>query len=327
MPDQTEKTAVILLAYGGPDDLEDIPEYLLDIRGGRPTPQELIDDISERYRLIGGRSPLWPITRSVAKKLRQRLQMPVYVGMRHWRPTIEEVVTQIAADGFDRLVAICMAPHYSALSIGKYRQKLEEAVIASSNPIMTVIFVESWGTLPDYINGIAANVLSALERWPEDERDGVLIVFTAHSLPEFILKQDDPYDAQLRETAALLAQRLALPAGRWTFSYQSAAKTGIPWLGPQIEDLVVDLAAQGEQNLLIAPIGFIADHVEILYDIDIGVGAIAQKHDQRLERTEMLNDSRPLVDALVTMTRCVLEPCASLEIDATLGTVASAKVV
>lgn len=325
MTDQTEKTAVILLAYGGPDDLEDIPEYLLDIRGGRPTPQPLIDDISERYRLIGGNSPLLPITQSVARKVQQQLQMPVHVGMRHWRPYIEEVVAQIAADGFERLVAICMAPHYSDLSIGKYHQKLEQAVVASRFPTMAVIFVESWGTLPDYLNGIAANVLSTLERWPEDERDDVLIVFTAHSLPEFILEQGDPYDAQLRETAALLAQQLALPADRWTFSYQSAAKTGMPWLGPQIEDLVVDLAAQGERDLLVAPIGFIADHVEILYDIDIGVGAIAQKHGLRLERTDMLNDSQPLVDALVTMTRCVLEPCASLEINASLSMAAPAK--
>jgi ferrochelatase len=316
MTDQIGKTAVILLAYGGPDDLEDIPEYLLDIRGGRPIPQPLIDEISERYRLIGGRSPLLPITQSVAQKLQRQLQMPVYVGMRHWQPYIEDVVAQIAADGFERLVAICMAPHYSALSIGKYRQKLEQAVVASSYPTMTVIFVESWGTQPDYLNGIAANVSSALERWPEDERDGVLIVFSAHSLPEYILEQGDPYDAQLRETAALLAQRLALPADRWTFSYQSAAKTGIPWLGPQIEDLVVDLAAQGERDLLVAPIGFIADHVEILYDIDIGVEAIAQEHGQRLERTEMLNDNQFLVDALVTMTHCALEPCVSLETDA-----------
>lgn len=311
MTDQIGKTAVILLAYGGPDDLEDIPEYLLDIRGGRPTPQPLIDEISERYRLIGGRSPLLPITQSVAKKLQGQLQMPVYVGMRHWRPYIEEVVAQIAGDGIERLVAICMAPHYSALSIGQYRQKLEQAVAVSSNPTIEINFVESWGTQPDYLNGIVANVLFALTRWSKNERDGVMIVFTAHSLPEFILEQGDPYDSQLRETAALLAQRLALPAGRWTFSYQSAARTGIPWLGPQIEDLVVELAAQGERELLVAPIGFIADHVEILYDIDIGVGAIAQEQGLRLERTEMLNDSQPLVDALAALTRAALEPVAS----------------
>lgn len=311
MMDPIGKTAVILLAYGGPDDLEDIPEYLLDIRGGRPTPQELIDDISERYRLIGGRSPLLPITQSVAKKLQQRLQMSVYVGMRHWRPSIEEVVAQIAADGIEYLVAICMAPHYSMLSIGKYREKLEQAVAVSSNPAIAINFVESWGTQPDYLDGIVANVLFALTRWTEDERDGVLIVFTAHSLPEFILEQGDPYDSQLRETAALLAGRLALPADRWTFSYQSAAQTGQPWLGPQIEELVLELAGQGERDLLVAPIGFIADHVEILYDIDIGVGAIAQEQGLHLERTEMLNDSQPLVDTLAALTRAALEPVAS----------------
>ncbi len=308
------KTAVLLLAYGGPDSLDDIPDYLLDIRGGRHTPQSLIDDISERYRLIGGRSPLLEITQSTAARLQAQLGLPVYVGMRHWRPFIEDVVAQMAVDGIEQVVAICMAPHYSAFSIGKYREKLDAAVIAAEgNDIgeaskMAVIFVESWHTQPDYLQGICDNVQATLARWPLTEQARVKIIFTAHSLPQFILERGDPYDEQLRETAELLAQRLALADDRWMFSYQSAAQTGVPWLGPQIENLVADLAAAGERDLLIVPIGFIADHVEILYDIDIGVQDIARRHGVRVERTPMLNDSEPLVKALASLAQEALQP-------------------
>ncbi|MGD8805179.1 MAG: ferrochelatase [Chloroflexota bacterium] len=300
------KQAVILLAYGGPESLNDIPAYLLDIRGGRPTPQELIDDISHRYDQIGGRSPLLDITREAADKLSAEIGLPVYVGMRHWAPYIADVVAQMAADGIDHIVAICMAPHYSMFSIGKYREKLEQAVSqcqAETGQNIALSFVESWSTQLDYLRGIVGNVRQTLARWPAAERPRVKVVFTAHSLPAFILEKGDPYDSQLRETAGLLATMLELPDGRWTFSYQSAAQTGMPWLGPQIEELVPELAAAGERDLLIAPIGFIADHVEILFDIDIGVQTIAQTHGVRVERPPMLNASQPLVDALSALAR------------------------
>jgi ferrochelatase len=195
-----------------------------------------------------------------------------------------------------------MAPHYSSMSIGAYRRKLDQALAQMDQPL-AIDFVESWHTEPQYLDAVAANVLATLRRWPEEERDGVLVVFTAHSLPVSILERGDPYDRQLRETAKLLAGRLALPADRWTLSYQSAAQTGVPWLGPQIEALIPQLAEQGERNLLIAPIGFIADHVEVLYDIDIGVQAIARQHNMRVERPPMLNDTPPLVAALSALVR------------------------
>lgn len=295
-------TAVLLLAYGGPDSLVDIPAYLLDIRGGRETPQALVDEISHRYAQIGGGSPLLAITRSLAASPGEAVGLPVYVGMRHWTPWIKDTVAQMAADGVQRAVAICLAPHYSSMSIGAYRRKLDEALAQVDQPI-AIDFVESWHTEPEYLEAVAANARVTLKRWPKDQRDGVLVVFTAHSLPASILERGDPYDRQLRETAQLLAQRLALPAERWTFSYQSAAQTGVPWLGPQIEALVPQLAEQGRRNLLIAPIGFIADHVEILYDIDIGVQAIARRHGVRVERPPMLNDTPPLVAALAAIVR------------------------
>ena len=296
----TPSAAVLLMAYGGPDSLADIPAYLLDIRGGRETPQPLIDEITNRYAQIGGRSPLLEITQRAAAKLRARAGLPVYVGMRHWHPYIKDVVAHMVRDGVQHILAICMAPHYSLMSIGAYRKKLDEALAAAGGHIH-LTFVESWGTEPSYLDGLAANVREAIGRFPAEAGQGVKVIFTGHSLPASILERGDPYDVQLWETAHLLAQRLALPADRWTFSYQSAAQTGTPWLGPQIEALVPQLAAQGKRNLVIAPIGFIADHVEVLYDLDIGVQNIAAQHGVHVERAQTLNDSDALVTALAEL--------------------------
>jgi ferrochelatase len=300
MSEPSQSAAVLLLAYGGPDSLDDIPAYLLDIRGGRETPQHLIDEITQRYAQIGGRSPLLAITQSVADKLSHRIGLPVYAGMRHWHPYIKDSVARMVEDGVQKIIVICMAPHYSTLSVGVYRTKLDEALAAAGSKT-PVIFVESWGTQPQYLDGIAANVRETLKRFPEEQQNKVKVVFTAHSLPASILERGDPYDAQLRETARLLADRLVLAENRWTFCYQSAAQTGTPWLGPPIEEFVPTLAAQGEYNLVIAPIGFIADHVEVLYDLDIGVQAIASEHRVRVERIPMLNDSAPLIAALAEL--------------------------
>jgi ferrochelatase len=241
------------------------------------------------------------------------IDLPVYVGMRHWSPYIADVVGQMAADGIVHIVAICMAPHYSMLSIAKYREKVEQSVAqfgAVAGRDMGLSFVDSWHTQPAYLGGIAGKVRQTLARWPASEQRQVKVIFTAHSLPSFILDKGDPYDTQLRETAGLLAEMLGLTADRWTFSYQSAAKTGMPWLGPQIEDLVPELAAGGERDLLIAPIGFVSDHVEILYDIDIGVQAIASVNGVHIERAPMLNSCRPLIVALSTLARTALDPAA-----------------
>ncbi len=302
MTNPLPSTGILLLAYGGPDSLDDIPAYLLDIRGGRETPQHLIDEITERYRQIGGRSPLLEITQSAAWKLSERIGLPVYVGMRHWHPYIKDVIAKMIAEGIRQIVVICMAPHYSTLSIGVYRKKVDE-VLAATGAEMSMTFVESWGTQPEYLNGIAANVRETLTRFPAEVNGTAKIVFTAHSVPASILERDDPYDTQLRRTVQLLAQRLNLADDRWTFCYQSAARTGTPWLGPQIEELVPQLAAQGERNLVIAPVGFIAEHVEVLYDLDIGVQKIANEHGVRVERTPMLNDSEALVAALAALVR------------------------
>jgi len=297
-------TAVLLLAYGGPDSLDDVPDYLLDIRGGRETPQQLIDEVTERYKLIGGRSPLLAITSSAADKLERQIDTPVYVGMRHWQPYIADVVNQMEIDGVEHIIAICMAPHYSELSIGKYRQCLDQSLKGRD---LTLSFIESWQTQPEYLRGLVDNINATLKRWPPPIREDVKIIFTAHSLPKYILEKGDPYDQQLRETVGLLVEKLDLPNDRWMFSYQSAAKTPVPWLGPQIEDLILELAEAGHRDVLISPIGFISDHVEVLYDLDIGVAQIAQQHGMHIERMPMLNDSAPLIDALSALVYSQLE--------------------
>ncbi len=296
---------VLLMAYGGPDSLADIPAYLSDVRGGRETPPALLDEITHRYALIGGRSPLLEITRGAAARLQSELGLPVYVGMRHWRPYIRETVAQMAADGITECVAVVMAPHYSRMSVGAYRAKLEEALAAEGAP-MTVDMVESWGLQPEYLAGLAGNIRSAWARFAPAARDRVQFVFTAHSLPASLIASGDPYPAQLQQTAAALAERLDLDAGRRQFCYQSAPKAAIPWLGPQVEAMIPALAEAGHRELMVAPIGFIADHVEVLYDLDIGLQQIAAAHGVHMERPAMLNDSPQLVAALAALVRARL---------------------
>lgn len=300
-------TVILLLSYGTPERIDDIPAYILDIRGGRETPPALIEEIRDRYRQIGGQSPLTDINRSIAAKLAHATGIPVHVGMRHWHPYISEVVARIARAGARRIVGLCMAPHYSRLSIGAYRQKLDEAV-RETGVNLSIDFIESWHTQPTFINALADNITSTLRRFDERVRHDVRIVMTAHSLPEFILDQGDPYQKQLHETAELLADRLGIDSSRWDFCFQSAGRTETPWLGPPIEEFIPTLAARGVQNILIAPIGFIADHVEILYDLDIGVQQIARACGVRAERTPMLNDSPALIATLRSLVEFALTP-------------------
>ncbi|MFQ5857547.1 MAG: ferrochelatase [Anaerolineae bacterium] len=317
------KYAVLLMAYGGPDSLDDIEEYLLDIRGGQKTPEELVEEIKERYAQIGGKSPLLDITRAQAKALEERLNehsdgrnYRVYVGMRHWYPYIEEAVAHIVEDGLHRVVALCMAPHFSRMSIGAYIRKAEEAQ-KELGVELDVTYIESWHDHPLFLQAIADKVKAALKKFPPEARDDVIVVFTAHSLPAAIpsttlrqssgqgsghrLEQGDPYDRQLRETAAGVAKLLS--DIDWQFSYQSSGASSAKWLGPQIEDVVVELAEAGHKNILVAPIGFVADHVEVLYDIDIEARGYAEQAGARLERTDSMNVTPAFIEALADVVR------------------------
>jgi protoporphyrin/coproporphyrin ferrochelatase len=301
----TETIGVLLMAYGSPESVEDMEAYLLDIRNGRPTSPELVAEITERYEQIGGRSPLLDRTRQQAQALEDELNrrfrdQPVrfkaYLGMRHWDPRIHAAVQQMAEDGVQKVVALVMAPHSSRLSTGAYFSRLQEAITAQ-DATFDVQQVEDWHAYPGFIESIAEKVDAALPQFDQPP----YVVFTAHSLPARILSQGDPYDSQLRETCSLLAQRLGLAEGRWRFSYQSAGQSAEQWLGPQIEEVIVELAQAGETNQLIVPIGFVCDHVEVLYDIDIAGRKIAAEQGARLERSESLNSSPRFISALADL--------------------------
>ncbi len=303
----TEPIGVLIMAYGGPNSLEEIPGYLADIRRGRPTSPEVLEEITHNYRRIGGRSPLLEITRRQADAVLAVLneETPVYrgyLGMRHWAPWIEETVGQMIEDGIRRAVSLVLAPHFSRLSVAKYQQKIADGMAMYRGHI-DFVHIESYHDAPGLIEALARRVEEGLSRWPESERATVHVVFSAHSLPVRILKTGDPYDRQLRETARLVAERVGLPEDRWTWSYQSAGRSPEPWLGPQLEEHLPALAARGIRNVLSVPVGFVSDHVEILYDIDIQAQEVAREHGMRLERPPALNDDPVFIRQLADLVR------------------------
>jgi ferrochelatase len=295
------KKAVLILAYGSPESVVDMEAYLLDIRGGRPVSKEFVEEFQHRYSLIGGKSPLTELTYEQARQVGLELQQrghdwPVYVGMRHWSPWIKDAIGQMHSDGVEEAVAIVMAPHYSRMSIGKYWAKVNEAQEALGSNIRFTL-VESWYQQPKFLQAVENHIWGGLQKFSLGVWDKVKIVFTAHSLPARLIKMGDPYDDQLKDNAKIVAGRLGQID--WMFSYQSAAQTGEPWLGPQLEEVVVDLAKEGYKHMLVAPIGFVCDHVEILYDIDIEAKQIAQEHGIQLERIESMNTTPLFIEAVV----------------------------
>lgn len=300
---------VLLMAYGSPEDLKDMEAYLLDVREGRPPAPELVQEITHRYEQIGGRSPLLERTTAQARALEKELNhrrdggpsFKAYVGMRHWQPRIAAAVEQMAADGVFQAVVLVMAPHNSSMSVGKYFQALDIALEGQS---ITFARITNWHAWPGFLDAVAEKITIGLSAF---EGRTPYVIFTAHSLPTIILERGDPYDQQLNETAGLLAERFGLKEGRWQFCYQSAGASSVPWLGPQIEDVVAQLAEAGEKDLLVAPIGFVCDHVEVLYDIDIGAWQIATARGARLERTPSLNSSSTFIQALADLVTERLE--------------------
>jgi ferrochelatase len=311
-PDR-EHRAVLLMAYGGPERLEDVEPFLLDVRGGRPTPPELVAEVRARYAAIGGGSPLLRITRQQAAALEARLnaedagdrEWRVFAGMRHWHPYVAEAVLEIAAAGIRRGVALCLAPQYSRMSIGAYLRSLDQALAAlPEGERPELARVESWGDHPLFLDALAEKVEEAFGRLPAGADPKV--IFTAHSLPARIVAAGDPYDAQLRATAAAVADRAAARLGRpldCTFCYQSAAAGATDWLGPSIEEEVVRLARAGHRHLVVCPVGFVADHVEVLYDLDVEARRLAEAAGASLHRTASLNASPTFVAALADVVR------------------------
>lgn len=293
-----EPWGVLLLAHGAPDRLEDIPEFLLNVRNDRPLPPAAVEEIKRRYALIGGSSPLLRCTRRQAEALAERLERPVYVGMRNWRPLIAEAVKDLVRDGVRRLVAICLAPHNSRTSVGLYRSRLEEAA-ARVQPALAVEFVESWHDQPQLVRAFAEKLGAALAKAKASAGTEVPVILTAHSVPEKTIAAGDPYEQQVRQTAA----RVAAESGcrLWECAFQSQGLTAEPWIGPTVESVLDRLAGEGHQQVVVAPIGFVSDHVEVLYDVDIAFRDYARSKGLTLWRTESLNDSPLLIEALAAI--------------------------
>jgi protoporphyrin/coproporphyrin ferrochelatase len=284
------KTAVVLMAYGSPGQIEDIRPYLEDIREGRPVSDEAVEELTERYRRIGGRSPLDEITERQRAALERELGVPVHVGMKHWRPRIAEAVEAALAGGAERVVGVVLAPHYSALSIAGYRERLEAALDGRAE----LRFVESWHDHEPFLQVLAGRVRGS----------DAHVVFTAHSLPERILALGDPYRDQLLETSRLVAERAGIE--RWSFAFQSASQTGEPWLGPDILEELDALHEQGVRDVLVCPVGFVSDHLEILWDLDVEARQRAAELGLRLDRIESLNDDPAFIRALAQLLRQAL---------------------
>ena len=304
---------VMLMAYGGPNSLDEVEPYLADIRHGRPTSPELLEEITDRYRQIGGSSPILSLTNAQASGVERALnnesaeqagvRYKVYVGMRHWHPYIGEVVPQMLADGVDNIVAIVMAPHFSRMSVGAYMGKLDKALHEAGRTDIPVTRVESWKDEPTFIAAVAERIQRALQQFPEDVREDVPILFTAHSLPARILESNDPYPEELQTSVKMVVDRLQPKHWRWAFQSQGASAE--PWLGPTVEDTLQALAEDGHTNVLLVPIGFVCDHVEVLFDVDIEHKHQARELGIRLERIEMLNDDPGLIEAVASAIRRV----------------------
>src|SRR5688572_3283608 len=283
------RAAVVLMAYGSPERLDDVPAYYADIRGGRPIRPDLLADLVGRYRRLGieDANPLNAITEETRAALERELDVPVFTGMKHWQPRIAVAAQAALATGAPTIVGLVLAPHYSRGSIAGYHSQLEEALEGEAE----LVFVASWHDDPGLIDVLAERVRGTQAH----------VVFTAHSLPARVLEGGDPYEDQLLETSRLVAE--AASVENWSFSYQSESATGEPWLQPDILDHLAALRARGVDAVLVCPVGFVSDHLEIRWDLDIEAAERAAELGLRYERIEMPNADPPFIRVLAGIVR------------------------
>jgi ferrochelatase len=302
------------MAYGSADSVSELDAFYTHIRGGRrPSPAQLAD-LQRRYEAIGGMSPLRQITErqrvAVEAELGLRgMGVPVFAAMKHAPPFIDDVVAGMIDQGIHRIVGLVLAPHFSTLSVAAYARQLEAAARGSRDPVVACEMVQSWHTEPRLIAALSKVAAEALEASAGQPH----LVFTAHSLPEKILANSDPYAAQLLETSGLVAQALSLPQGSWSFAYQSAAVTSEPWLGPDLCEHLGRLSAAGMRDVVVCPIGFVADHLEILYDIDIEAQQAAAALGIRLIRARSMNDDPLFIGAIAEIVARTLSSMEASE--------------
>jgi protoporphyrin/coproporphyrin ferrochelatase len=293
-----EKTAVLLLAHGSPDSVDDIPEFLRYVTDGQTVPPEVVNEVKHRYRLIG-RSPLTELTLKQGELLAHELEIPVYVGMRNWKPFIADTLKHIREDDIKRVIAICLAPQNSRTSVGLYRA----ALTTDATKAFAIDFIESWHDHPLLIKAFAEKLRTAWKSACQEMGTQVPVIFTAHSVPARTIAEGDPYERQTQETAALVAREGSISPENWTLAFQSQGFSGITWLGPRVEEAILAAQRNANRGVFVQPIGFLCDHVEVLYDIDIGFRQFAEKNGMHLWRAESLNDSPLLIAALADLVR------------------------
>ena len=287
------KSAVLLLAHGSPDSPDDVPEFLKYVTGGRPVSDTTLEEVRHRYSLIG-KSPLTDITMAQGVEVQRELGLPVYVGMRNWKPFIADVVRQMMEAGVENVLAICLAPQNSSTSVGLYKR----ALFAEMKPGIAVQFVEEWHDHPMLIQAFAERLEPVWRQASAELGSPAPVIFTAHSVPTRTIQAGDPYEHQAKETAQLVAAKVGLAPDLHHFAFQSQGMSGGPWLGPTVEKVILDLKKQGHNGVVVDPIGFLCDHVEVLYDIDIGFKKFAAEENIKLWRTESLNTSPAFISAL-----------------------------
>jgi ferrochelatase len=290
------KEAVLLIAHGSPDRIEDIPEFLQNISRGRPIPESVVKEVQHRYSLIGS-SPLTRLTQAQATGVERELGVGVYVGMRNWHPFIADTLQRMASDGVGEAVAICLAPHNSRTSVGLYKQALR-----AENVPFSVDFVEEWHDNPGLIAAFAEKLRDGWTKACAEQGNRVPVLFTAHSVPTHTITEGDPYESQTRQTAALVAAQVPEIAD-WSFAFQSQGMSGGEWLGPTVEDVLLQMHAKGHTSVFVQPIGFVCDHVEILFDVDILFRDFAAQHGIALYRGESLNDCPAFIRAVAQLAR------------------------
>jgi ferrochelatase len=306
---------VLLMTYGSAATVDQVPAYLASVRGGRPAPTEQVQEFQRRYRLIG-LSPLVRITEAQGQALQQLLDQEhgqgayvVEVGMLHSEPGIDAAFQRLAAMGTRRVVAIVLSPQWSPLIMGGYGRAVE-AGRRHLGEDAEVLLAGSWNVLPEFIEALSQRVVEALDRFPAEWRDQVPVILTAHSLPRSVVDREPEYLEQLQATVHAVVARAKLEPGRWHFAYQSAGHTPEEWLKPDLTDLFPDLRAAGHDDVLIVPVQFLADHLEILYDIDIAARAEAEAAGIGFHRVELLNTSPTFIRALGTVVARELEPAS-----------------
>ena len=287
------------MAYGTPASTDDIEAYYTDIRGGRPPSAELLSELTGRYRAIGGHSPLLEITRAQASGIQERLEgVRSFVGQKHAAPTIPDAVRAMSDAGVDEVVGLALAPHYARMSIGDY-EKRARAAAQEIGWETTLHMIPSWHLEPAFIALLAERVRAAIEKIAPTKRAETVVLFTAHSLPTSIVAEGDTYPDQLQATAEAVA--IAAGLAHWQIGWQSAGRTSVPWLGPDLLEIMVELAAKGAPAVVVCPCGFVADHLEVLYDVDIEARGLAADLDIELVRTASPNHDPAFLDVLASV--------------------------